>query len=71
MSCYFRHLKDIISETGIEITPENRKQVDQAIHHIMDVEYKQCPTTWKKLKEQVLNDTQKKKDFISKLKQAL
>jgi hypothetical protein len=71
MSCYFRHLKDIISETGIEITPENRKQVDQAIHHIMDVEYQQCPTTWKKLKEQVLNDTQKKKDFISKLKQAL
>jgi uncharacterized protein (DUF362 family) len=71
VSCYLRHLKGILSETGIEITPENRKNVDRAIHQLMGVEYKQCPTVWKKLKEQVLSDTRNREDFISKLKQAL
>jgi hypothetical protein len=53
MSCYFRHLKEILIEAGIEVTPRNKKQIDQAIHDIVEVNYKDCPTTWKKLKREM------------------
>ena len=32
MSCYFRQLKDILAEAGVEVTPGNRKEIDRAIH---------------------------------------
>ena len=71
MSCYFRHMKDILDEAGIEVTPGNKKQVDQAIHQIVEVAYKDCPVTWRKLKQQIMGDEQKKQDFIRKLKDAV
>ena len=71
MSCYFRHLKDILEGAGIEVTPTNRKQVDQAIHQIVGVNYKDCPETWKKLKQQLIGDEQKRQELISQLKSAL
>jgi hypothetical protein len=40
MSCYFRHLHTIFDEAGIQVTPANKKQIDQAIHKIVDVSYK-------------------------------
>ena len=52
MSCYFRHVKDIFAEAGIEVTSGNKKQVDQAVHRVVDTDYKNCPVTWKKLKQQ-------------------
>jgi len=69
--CYLRHLKDIIEGAGIEVTPTNRKQVDQVIHQILGVTYKNCPETWKKLKQQLTGDEQKRQEFISQLKMAL
>ena len=71
MSCYFRHLKNILEEAGIEVTPDNRKQVDRAIHQIVGVTYKDCPETWKKLKQQLAGGEQKRQEFISQLKLAL
>lgn len=71
MSCYFRHLKDILAEAGVEVTPGNKRQVDQAIHRIVGVEYKDCPVAWKALKEQIMSDEQKRRDFVEKLKDAL
>ncbi len=71
MSCYFRHLKDILDEVGIEVTPSNKKQIDQAIHNIVAVTYKDCPTAWKKLKREILGDKQKRRDFVEKLHQSL
>jgi len=68
MSCYFRHLKDILDEAGIEVSPGNRKQIDQAIHQIVGVTYKHCPETWKRLKQQLTGDEQKRQAFISQLK---
>ena len=70
MSCYTRHLKDIIAEAGIELTSANRKRVDQAFHQIVGVEYKDCPATWKKLKHE-LADEQKRRELVQKLKNAL
>lgn len=71
MSCYFRHLKDILNEAGIKITPANRKQIDQAIHRLVDVSYRDCPVTWKKLKQDILGDEQKRRDFTKKLQDAI
>ncbi len=70
MSCYFRHIKDVLDEAGIELTPGNRKQIDQAIHQIVGAVDKECPETWKRLKQQ-LDDEQKRPDFISRLKTSL
>ena len=50
MSCYFRYIKDTLAEAGIEISASNKKQVDQIIHEIVGVEYKNCSKTWSKLK---------------------
>ena len=70
MSCYFRHLNDILEAAGIEVTPGRRKQVDQAIHQIVGVTYKDCPETWKRLKQQLTGDAQKRQEFVSQLKLA-
>ncbi len=71
MSCYFRHMKDVLAEAGIEVTKENKKQVDQAIHHLMDVEYKNCSPTWKKVKTHIKADESARNAFIGKLKKAI
>ncbi len=68
MSCYFRHLKNIFDEAGIEINSGNKKQIDQAIHQIVGVDYKDCPGTWQRLKQQVLADEPKRQEFIAKLR---
>ena len=71
MTCYFRHLKDILEGAGIEVTPANRKQVDRAMHQIVGVAHKDCPETWKRLKQQLTGDEQKRQDLINQLKSAL
>ena len=71
MSCYLRHVKDILAEAGIEVTPVNKKQIDQAIHEAVDVAYKDCPATWRALKQQITGDAEKRRDFIEKLKNAV
>ncbi len=68
MSCYFRHIKDILGEAGIEIIPDNKKQIDQAIHQIVGVPYKDCPATWKRLKQEIIGNEPKRQELIRKLK---
>jgi predicted Fe-Mo cluster-binding NifX family protein len=67
MSCYFRHIKDILEEAGIEVNSANKKKIDQAIHQLMGVDYKDCSATWKRLKQEIMIDEQKRQDFIKKL----
>jgi len=71
MSCYFRHLKEIMDAAGIEVTPANKKQIDQAIHQIAGVDYKDCRATWKRLKQEMLTDERKRQDPVDKLRQAV
>ena len=71
MSCYFRHLKDVFDEAGIEVTPDNKKQVDRTIHQIVGTNYKDCPGTWQKIKQQIMTDNQKRQEFIVKLRDAI
>jgi len=71
MSCYLRHLKEILDEAGITVDPGNRKKIDSAVHQIVGVTYKNCPAAWKALKETLLADEGKRRDLIKKLKAAL
>ena len=71
MSCYFRHMKDVLDEAGIKVTKENKKDVDRIIHGLADVEYKNCSPTWKGVKEHIKGDDSARKQFIKKLKQEL
>jgi trehalose-6-phosphate synthase len=71
MSCYFRHLKEIFDEAAIVVTPDNKKQIDQAIHQIVSVPYKECPQAWKNLKQQIIGNEPNRQEFIQKLKAAM
>jgi len=44
-------LADLFAEAGITVTPANRQQLDRTVHEIVEVEYKNCPETWKAIKE--------------------
>lgn len=68
MTCYFRHMKDIFAQIGVEITQENKKEVDRKIHEYLGVEYKNCSQTWKLIKERRAKTPEQ---FITDLKTAL
>ena len=71
MSCYLRHIKDILDEADIAISPANRKQIDQAVHQAVGVAYKNCPVTWKKIKEDIRGDEERRDAFIRQLQIAV
>ncbi len=69
MTCYFRHLKDILEEADFEVTPQNRKQIDLAIHDFVGLTHEEdCPVVWKRLKQDVLPDEEKRRKLAEKLK---
>lgn len=71
MSCYFRYMKDVFVEAGISVTPKNKKEIDQAIHKLMEVKYKKCmPDCWSEVKKTLANDKERK-SFVSALKKAV
>ena len=56
MTCYFRHIRDVFEKAGIEVTKENRRDVDKVIHRIVGVEYKNCPAAWREVKKRLAED---------------
>jgi ribosomal protein L18E len=71
MSCYFRHMKDILDEVDVKVTKENKKEVDQIIHGLVDEAYKNCSPAWKAVKEHIKGDDKARRLFVSKLKKAV
>lgn len=71
MSCYFHHLKGVFSEAGIEVNAGNKKQLDQAIHRIAGINYKDCPSTWQSLKQGILADGLRRQEFRARLKETV
>ena len=56
MTCYFRHLKQIFAKTEIEVTPQNKRQLDEIIHNLVKTTYKNCPKTWQEVKKRIAED---------------
>ena len=71
MSCYFRHIRDILDEAGVEVPPGNKKEIDRTIHQLVQVKYKDCPQTWARLRRQIIGEEQKKQDLVRKLQDVL
>jgi len=68
MTCYFRHLREVFEKAGIEVTNENKREIDRIIHGIVGVEYKSCPAAWREVKKRIADDEQA---FVSSLKEAM
>jgi len=68
MTCYFRHLQHVFKRAGIDVTSENKREIDSTIHVIVGVKYKNCPAAWKGVKKRIAED---EKGFVSELKKAL
>jgi len=68
MTCYLRHIQHIFKKAGIEVTKENRREIDSVIHDLVGVEYKNCPATWKEAKKRIAEDEE---SFVSELKETL
>ena len=68
MSCYLRHLDEVLGRAGIEVTKENRRQIDEAVHKMAGVEGRDCPRAWKEVKRMLAEDEE---GFIRKLRGSL
>ena len=68
MSCYFRHMKDILEDAGIEVTKENKKALDEIIHGLVSVAYKNCSPTWKAVKAHIRGDDKARQQFVASLR---
>lgn len=44
-------MKQIFVEIGVDVTPENKRDIDKQIHKLLGVNYKNCSETWKELKK--------------------
>ncbi|MFC1909310.1 hypothetical protein ACFLXD_05615 [Chloroflexota bacterium] len=64
-------MKDILDEAGITVSPRNKKLIDQSFHQIVGTNYKDCPATWKALKQTYLADEEKRHELIQKLQAAI
>ncbi|MCW4046739.1 MAG: hypothetical protein NWE99_04145 [Candidatus Bathyarchaeota archaeon] len=67
MTGYFRHIGEVLKKAGIQVTPENRREIDKIIHEVVGVEYKNCPATWRAVKSRLAQD---EACFVSALKAA-
>lgn len=68
MTCYLRHMKQLLEKNGIEVTPENNREIDRIIHELMGVRYKDCPAAWSELKKRIAED---EFSFITSLKESI
>ncbi|MHA1903299.1 MAG: hypothetical protein ACXADL_05860 [Candidatus Thorarchaeota archaeon] len=56
MTCYFRHIKSLFEEIGINVTPDNKREIDKRIHDFVGVDYKDCSKAWKGVKKKLAED---------------
>ncbi len=49
-------MKGIFAEIGVDVTPENKKDIDKALHKLLGVEYKNCSASWKEIKKRIADD---------------
>ena len=67
MTCYFHHMSHIFARAGIVVTKDNKKNIDQMIHELVGVNYKDCPAAWKAIK---LRLAENESEFIAVLEEA-
>ena len=58
MTCYFRNSRmiELFEELGVDVTKENKKDIDMILHEMLSVDYKNCPATWKLIRQKLKYD---------------
>jgi len=69
MSCYTRHLGNLLALAGIEDTKDNRKRADGFIREIIAMVEEDCPIVWREVKSR-LADPDKSLELADRLRQA-
>jgi hypothetical protein len=65
VTCYFRHLEVTFKKAGIEVTRQNRKEVDNVTRSIISSDYTDCPAVWRQVKKRLAED---EASFVDELK---
>jgi hypothetical protein len=61
VTCYLRHLEDLLGSMGYTVDESNRKTLDKALHRAVGVRYRDCPMTWKKIKRSLAGEEEKER----------
>jgi hypothetical protein len=56
LTCYFRIMRGLFEEIGIEVTPQNKYEIDLRIHKLVGVDYKDCPSAGREVKKRMVED---------------
>ena len=56
----------MFAEAGIEVTNENRKDVDKAVHIMVKIDYKNCAAVWREIKKRIKENEE---GFITQLRE--
>jgi len=60
MTCFLRHIDDLLKSCGIQRTKENSKEIQEEIRRIIGVKSRHCSVIWKKLKVWLVDEEKKK-----------
>jgi hypothetical protein len=66
MTCYFRHLNGIFAQAGIEVTCENKKELDRILRQLAGTQGN-CSVVWRQIKNRLAQD---EAGFTAELKAA-
>ena len=66
MTCYFRHLEQAFKRAGIQITRENKREIDMVIHSVVGARYKNCPAAWREVKKRIAEDEDESPSEVKK-----
>lgn len=69
MSCYLRHLGELLNKAGWGNTREDRKRADRAIQQIVDRVDEHCPVIWREVKKW-LGDPVKEAELSRRLRES-
>ncbi len=59
---------ELFEELGVELTKENKKEINMILHEMLSVDYKNDPATWKMIRQKLKYDSD---GFKKRLKVAL
>lgn len=69
MSCWTRHLGDVIAAAGVENTSANKKKIDKFVREKYAIKPEvHCPEVWKEYVQPILADEQKKNELTMEIR---
>ncbi len=66
MSCYLRHLGDILLAAGVPLSRESRARIHTSIQEIAG--QRDCPRVWKQVKPRLVREDDRER-FVSELRE--